>query len=86
MDAFYNFLVSAASANKDPNAAQQCKERVMKILEVEDDQFDPQSLMNRKLVPDIFLKHYCRQKNLHPKTIWAYLTSLSHFCNFVITD
>ena len=81
MDAFYNFLVSADSANKDPNAAQQCKERVIKILEVVDDEFDLQSLMNRKLVQDIFLKHYCRQKNLHPKTIQAYLTSLSHFCN-----
>ena len=86
MDAFYNFLVSPDSANKDPNAAQQCKEKVMKILEVTDDEFNPQNLMNRKAVRDIVLKQYCREKNLHQKTIQAYLTSLSHFCNYVIIE
>ena len=86
MDAFYNCLVSPDSANKDPNAAQQCKEKVMKILEVIDDEFNPQTLMNRKAFRDIFLKQYCCEKNLHPKMIQAYLTSLSHFCNCVITE
>eukprot|EP00794_Sanderia_malayensis_P013400 gene13400-14775_t len=86
MDSFYNFLVSADSANKDPKSAQQCRERVITILKVVDETYDPQSLLNRKIIRDIFLKQYCRQKNFHPKTIQAYLTSLSHFCNYVITE
>ena len=85
LEMFLNFLTSPDSCNHDPEAAKECKDRVLTILKAVDSSLNLQSLVDRKGIRDLFLKNYCTRKGLHPKTIQAYLTSLEHFYNFVLS-
>ena len=84
---FMEFLVSPDSGNRDCTAAELCVNNVKRILiAISDDKFILQSLLDRQLVRDIFLKKYCKEKNMHPKTIQKYIKSLEHFFSFVLSE
>ena len=85
-NAFYRFLTSADSGNKDEKSANQCHSRIKKILKVVDQDMDIESLVNRHLLREIFLKRYCINENYEPKTIQTYLKTLEHFYDFIISE
>ena len=86
MKSFLLFLTSADSGNKDEKSARQCQVRVLKILQVIDQELNLESLVDRRLLRDVFLKRYCKDKQLEPKTIQTYLKSLEHFFDFVLSE
>ena len=86
LDAFYQFLTSADSGNKDERSAKQCQSRIKKILHVVDQDMDIQSLVDRHLLRDIFLRRHCAREKYEPKTVQTYLKTLEHFYDFVISE
>ena len=86
LNGFYNYLTSPDSGNRHPRSALQCKTQVMTIISAIDTTYDINSLFNRNLIRDIFLKYYCKRKELHPRTIQSYLTSLEHFYEYILSE
>ena len=86
LKAFYQFLTSADSGNKDERSAKQCQSRMMKILRVVDQDMDIQSIFDQHLLREIFPKRHCTNQSYEPKTIQMYLKTLEHFYDFVISE
>ena len=86
MNSFYEYLTSADNANKNEKSALDCKGRVYRILKCIDQTCDFRSLLDPKLIRDIFLKHSCPHMKITAKTIQAYLKSLQHFYDFLLCE
>jgi site-specific recombinase XerD len=56
------------------------------MLKAIDDTENVKSLLDVKLVRNIFLKSYVENKKYEAGTIKSYLMSLHHFCSFLISD
>ena len=84
---FLEYVVSPNSGNRHLKPATLCVSNVKQILSViTGHKLDPLSLMDRKLVRDVFLKIHCKEKKMHSKTVQKYLKSLEHFFSFVQSE
>ena len=83
---FFEFLVSPDSGNREHRSAKYCVKRVMRVFDVVSPDQNLNSLCDRLLLRDTFLKSYCTAQNYHPVTIQGFLVSLGHFFDFVISE
>ena len=83
---FYEYLTSADSSNKNAKSSLQCKNQVYTILKCIDNDFNIQSLLDPKLIRDIFLKHSCPRMQFKARTVQAYIKSLQHFYDFLLCE
>ena len=83
---FYEYLPSADSGNRDKKTAIQWCDRGKKILKIVSPGLCMQSLIDRKLQRDKFLKEYCTKQEYHPKAIPTYIKNLEHFLNYVLGE
>lgn len=82
---FEDWLVSADCEKKDAKTAKQHVAQVKKVLSVIGEGSCPHSLLDRKLVRDVFLRQYA-EKKYYPTTIKSYLMSLQHYCSFLLGE
>ena len=82
---FEDWLVSPDCEKKDAKTAKQHVAQVKKILSVIGEGTCLQSLLDRKLVRDVFLRQYA-EKKYYPATIKSYLMSLQHYCSFLLGE
>ena len=82
---FEDWLVSPDCEKKDAKTAKQHVAQVKKVLSVIGEGTCLQSLLDRKLVRDVFLRQYA-EKKYFPATIKSYLMSLQHFCSFLLGE
>ena len=66
---FFEFLVSPDSGNRERRSAKYCVKRVMRVFDVVSPDQNLNSLCDRLLLRDTFLKSYCTAQNYHPVTI-----------------
>ena len=59
--------------------------QVSKILDVIDPNKNVESLFNKKLIRDTFLKDHA-ERTYKPDAIKSYLLSLRYFCSFILTE
>ena len=83
---FYEYLTSADSSNKNAKSSLQCKNQVYTILKCIDNDFNIQSLLDPKLIRDVFLEHSCPCMQLKARTVQAYIKSLQHFYDFLLCE
>ena len=80
-------MVSPDSGNRDRRSSDLTISNVKRILSVvSGDKCDLLSLLDRRLLRDVFLKQHCKEKNMHPKTIQKYLKNLEHFLSFILSE
>lgn len=60
--------------------------QLFSLLKTIDEDEDPKSLLDVKLVRQIFLKTHVVEKNYSAVTIKSYLMSLRHFYTYLISD
>ena len=82
---FEDWLVSPDCEKKDAKTAKQHVAQVKKVLSVIGEGTCLQSLLDRKLVRDVFLRQYA-EKKYYPATIKLYLMSLQHYCSFLLGE
>lgn len=82
---FEDWLVSPDCEKKDAKTAKQHVAQVKKVLSVIGEGSCPHSLLDRKLVRDVFLRQYA-EKKYYPTTIKSYLMSLQHYCSFLLGE
>ena len=82
---FEDWLVSPDCEKKDAKTAKQHVAQVKKVLSVIGEGTCLQSLLDRKLVRDVFLRQYA-EKKYYPATIKSYLMSLQHYCSFLLGE
>ena len=85
ISSFCAWLESADGGRKDPKLSKQHASQLFRMLETIDPEKQINSLFNRTLVRDTFLKEHAETKYT-ADTIKAYLLSLRHFCSFVIAE
>ena len=83
LEQFYKYLVSADCGNKDPRSSKQHQTQLRTMLQCIDKRMDILSLTKSKVIRDIFLEGYCKQKCFGARTVKAYLQSLDHFYKFM---
>ena len=83
---FEDWLQSPDGGKQDPKTAKQHSVQLTTILNVVDETSNIQSLLDIKLVRQIFLKKYMEAKEYEAGTIKSYLMSLRHFLSFLLSD
>ena len=82
---FEDWLVSPDCEKKDAKTAKQHVAQVKKVLSIIGEGTCLQSLLDRKLVRDVFLRQYA-EKQYYPATIKSYLISLQQYCSFLLGE
>jgi len=82
---FEDWLVSPDCEKKDAKTAKQHVAQVKKVLSIIGEGSCLHSLLDRKLVQDVFLRQYAKKK-YYPTTIKSYLMSLQHYCSFLLGE
>ena len=83
---FENWLQSPDGGKRDKKTAKQHRTQLATIIKVIDETCDIHSLLNIKLVRNIFLNEYVQFKKYEAGTIKSYLMSLRHFVSFLLSD
>ena len=81
---FINWLQSADAGRKDKKLSKQHGSQLLRILQTIDPSQQLQSLFNKTLIRDTFLRQ--AEKKYTADTMKAYLLSLRHFCAYVIAE
>ena len=84
LSSFCSWLQSADAGRKDKKLSKQHGSQLLRILQTIDPSQQLQSLFNKTLLQDTFLKQ--AEKKYTADTMKAYLLSLRHFCTYVIAE
>lgn len=84
VSSFCSWLQSADGGRKDAKLSKQHGSQLRRILQTVDPSQQFQSLFNKTLLRDTFLKQ--AEKKYTADTMKAYLLSLRHFCTYVIAE
>jgi len=84
LDSFHNFMLSPDYGNRDPKTTSLCRSRIKKLASLLD--YNLYNLFKRDFTKEKFLQSYCNEKKLEAGTRQAYLVSLEHFCNYVVSE
>ena len=84
VSSFCSWLQSADGGRKDKKLSKQHGAQLLRILQTIDPSQQFQSLFNKTLLRDTFLKQ--AEKKYTADTMKAYLLSLRHFCTYVIAE
>ena len=83
-DDFEHWLKSPDGGLKPVKSAKQHKQQVMVIGGAVGKNCDCLDIINTKLIRERFLDHYVKEQKFLPGTTRSYLTSVVHFCNYVL--
>ena len=84
LDSFFEYMTSPDYGNLDTKTASSCCSRVKKLAMLVE--YDLEDLFDKNAIREKFLRCYCKEKNLAAVTRQAYLVSLEHFCNFLLSE
>jgi len=84
VSSFISWLPSADGGRKDKKLSKQHGSQLVRILQAIDPSQQFQSLFNKTLLRDTFLKE--AEKKYTADTMKAYLVSLRYFCTYVIAE
>ena len=84
VSSFRSWLQSADGGRKDKKLSKQHASQLFRILQIIDPSLQFESLFNKTLVRDTFLKQ--AEAKYTADTIKAYLLSLRHFCSYVVAE
>ena len=83
---FEDWFRSPDGGKRDEKTVKQHSSQLFLMLKVIDDEEDMKSLLDVKLVRQMFLKSHVEKKRYKARTIKSYLMSLHHFYTFIILD
>ena len=83
-DDFEHWLKLPDGGLKPVKSAKQHKQQVMVIGGAVGKNCDCLDIINTKLIRERFLDHYVKEQKFLPGTTRSYLTSVVHFCNYVL--
>ena len=83
---FEGWFRSPDGGKRDEKTVKQHSSQLFSMLKVIDDEEDMKSLLDVKLVRQLFLKSHVEKKRYEAGTIKSYLMSLRHFYTFLISD
>ena len=83
---FEDWFLSPDGGKRDEKTVKQHSSQLFSLLKVIDDEEDMQSLLDVKLVRQVFLKSHVEKKRYEAGTIKSYLMSLRHFYTFLVSD
>ena len=84
VSSFCSWLRSADGGRKDKKLSKQHASQLFRILQIIDPSQQFQSLFNKTLLRDTFLKQ--AETRYTADTVKAYLLSLRHFCSYVVAE
>ena len=84
VSSFRSWLQSADGGRKDKKLSKQHASQLFRILQIIDPSLQFESLFNKTLVRDTFLKQ--AEAKYTADTVKAYLLSLRHFCSYVVAE
>ena len=82
LNQFLNWMLSPDGEQKDQKTATQHVAQVKRIISTLGKGLE--CLLDKKEIKDVFLPN--AKEKYHPATIKSYLTSLKHFCSFLLED
>lgn len=83
---FQEWLASPDACKNVEKTVKQHASQLYIMLKAIDDSEDVQSLLDLKLIRQVFLKSYVKEKKYEACTIKSYLVSLRHFYTFLLSD
>ena len=83
---FEDWFRSPDGGKRDDKTVKQHSAQLFSMLKAIDDDENPKSLLDVKLVRHVFLKSHVEEKNYEAGTIKSYLMSLRHFYTYLISD